>query len=118
MSSEKSDLERDRKLVAGEEEYEVRYFADRHGISMEQARELIDRFGHSREALDAAAEDLKGNQMTDRETVLGAGKRLAATAVGRAFREGSPKVKAEDLLIDPGVERQGQQRTGPEPEST
>ena len=50
----------DRARVSGEQEYEVRYFADKHGISVEQAQELIDRHGNSREKLDAAAERLKG----------------------------------------------------------
>ncbi|MDO6414099.1 DUF3606 domain-containing protein [Sphingomonas sp. BIUV-7] len=48
----------DRRQVAGEEPYEVAYFADKHGISREQARELIDRHGNDRATLDAAAERL------------------------------------------------------------
>ncbi|GGD85017.1 hypothetical protein GCM10011515_00900 [Tsuneonella deserti] len=50
----------DRARVAGGEGYEVRYFAEKHGISMEQAQELIDRHGNSREVLDQAAQRLKG----------------------------------------------------------
>ena len=42
---------RDRSRVAGDEEYEIRYFAEEAGISMDQARELIDRFGNDRETL-------------------------------------------------------------------
>jgi hypothetical protein len=48
----------DRSRVAGDQDYEVRYFADRHGISMDQARKLIAEHGNSRAALDAAAEKL------------------------------------------------------------
>lgn len=48
----------DRARVAGDETYEVGYFADKHGISREQARELIDRHGNDRATLDAAAEKL------------------------------------------------------------
>jgi hypothetical protein len=48
----------DRRQVAGEEAYEVAYFAERHGISREQARDLIDQQGNDRAALDAAAEKL------------------------------------------------------------
>jgi acetyl-CoA acetyltransferase len=49
----------DRARVAGDQEYEVRYFADKHGISVEEAQRLIDRHGNSREELDRAAERLK-----------------------------------------------------------
>lgn len=51
--------EPDRSRVSGSEDYEVRYFADKHGISMDQARQLIAKHGNQREALDAAAEQLK-----------------------------------------------------------
>jgi hypothetical protein len=50
----------DRSRVAGDQEYEVRYFAEKHGISQEQAQELIDRHGNNREELDRAAEQMKG----------------------------------------------------------
>ncbi len=49
----------DRAQVAGDEAYEVGYFADKHGISREEARALIDRLGNDRATLDAAAEKLK-----------------------------------------------------------
>ena len=49
----------DRSRVAGGEGYEVGYFARKHGITTEQARELIDRIGNDRASLDAAAEKLK-----------------------------------------------------------
>lgn len=45
----------DRSRVAGDQEYEVRYFAEKHGISIEQAQRLIDQHGNSREKLDEAA---------------------------------------------------------------
>jgi hypothetical protein len=50
----------DRRTVAGEEAYEVEYFAGKHGLTAEQARDLIARVGNNRAALDAAAEQLKG----------------------------------------------------------
>ena len=53
--------EPDRSRVSGAEDYEVRYFADRHGLSMDQARELIARHGNDRETLDRAAERMKSN---------------------------------------------------------
>jgi len=51
--------EPDRSRVSGSEDYEVRYFAEKHGISMDQARDLIAKHGNQREELDAAAERLK-----------------------------------------------------------
>lgn len=50
----------DRSRVAGDEDYEVRYFADKHGISMEQAQQLIAEHGNDRDELDRAAEQIKG----------------------------------------------------------
>jgi hypothetical protein len=51
---------RDRSRVAGGQDYEVRYFAERHGISTEQAEQLIAKHGNSREELDEAARQMKG----------------------------------------------------------
>lgn len=48
----------DRRQVAGDEAYEVEYFARRHDITAQQARDLIAQHGNNREALDAAAEKL------------------------------------------------------------
>ncbi|MBV9930187.1 MAG: DUF3606 domain-containing protein [Alphaproteobacteria bacterium] len=62
MSDDKSNRgAQDRARVAGSEGYEVDYFARKHGITAEQARELIRQVGNSREKLDAAAERLKQN---------------------------------------------------------
>lgn len=59
MSDDKSKQdERDRNKVSGSEGYEVQYFAEKHGISTDQARELIQRHGNDRDTLDAAAEKL------------------------------------------------------------
>lgn len=49
----------DRARVAAGEGYEVDYFARKHGISAEQARDLIKRVGNDREKLDAEAAKLK-----------------------------------------------------------
>ena len=51
--------EPDRSRVSGSEDYEVRQFAEKHAISMDQARELIAKHGSQRDVLDAAAERLK-----------------------------------------------------------
>jgi hypothetical protein len=60
MADDKSHIgEPDRGRVSGSEGYEVRYFAEKHGISMDQARDLINRVGNNREELDRAADKLK-----------------------------------------------------------
>jgi len=60
MSDDKSNRGGgDRARVAGDEGYEVRYFAEKHDISIEQAQQLIDKHGNSRQALDEAAEALR-----------------------------------------------------------
>jgi len=53
---------RDRSRVSGSEPYEVEYFAEKHGLNAEQARELIAEHGNDRERLDAAAEKIKGKR--------------------------------------------------------
>ena len=61
MSDDLSNVgQRDRDRVSGSEGYEVEHFARKHGITAEQARELIARVGNDRAALDRAAEELKG----------------------------------------------------------
>jgi hypothetical protein len=42
---------RDRSRVAPKQQYEAQFFAQEAGISIEQARGLIDRFGHDRDTL-------------------------------------------------------------------
>lgn len=49
----------DRRRVAGGEGYEVSYFARKHGISKDQAQDLIKRVGNDREKLNAAASKIK-----------------------------------------------------------
>ena len=49
----------DRSRVSGSETYEVRYFADKHGISMDQAQALIRAHGNDRETLDRAAQEMR-----------------------------------------------------------
>jgi hypothetical protein len=49
----------DRSKVSKDQDYEIAYLAHTHNISIEQARELIDRWGNDRKRLDAAAQKLK-----------------------------------------------------------
>ena len=54
--------QQDRSRVAGGEPYEVTYFAQKHGITQEQARELIASVGNDRAKLDEAAEQQTGKK--------------------------------------------------------
>ena len=47
------------KTYAGQG-YDVTYFARKHGLSRQQARELIRKVGHDRDKLNEAAAELKG----------------------------------------------------------
>ena len=49
----------DRSRVAAGEGYEVSYFARKHGISKDQAEQLIEKVGNNREKLNEAAGKLK-----------------------------------------------------------
>ena len=49
----------DRSRVAAGQDYELRQFAETHGITIEQVKELVERVGNSRSALEAAVQMLK-----------------------------------------------------------
>jgi len=49
----------DRAKAAAGQDYEVRYLAEKHGLSPDQARDLIKKHGNDRATLDAAARRLK-----------------------------------------------------------
>jgi hypothetical protein len=49
---------RDTSRVAAGQDYEVDYFAKRHGLTKQQALDLIKRHGNNRAALDRAAQDM------------------------------------------------------------
>lgn len=56
MADDKAQQDgRDRAKVSSTEQYEVQYFADKHGISNDEARDIIKEAGNSREKADAAA---------------------------------------------------------------
>ena len=61
MADDKSNVGgQDRARVAGGEDYEVRHFAEANNISVEQAQQLIERHGNSREELERAVQQMKG----------------------------------------------------------
>ena len=49
----------DRVRVAGEEEYEVSAFARRHGMTPQEVRDMIERIGNDRHALEREAAKLR-----------------------------------------------------------
>jgi len=59
MTDDKTKVgEPDRSRVSGDQDYEVRYLAEKHGLCPEQVRKLIARVGNDREKLEAAARQL------------------------------------------------------------
>lgn len=62
MSDDKNNRgEPDRSKVSASEPYEVKYFADRHRISVAEAEKLIRDHGNDRATLDAAATRLRSS---------------------------------------------------------
>ena len=49
-----ADDKMDRSRVSAEQQYELDYFAQKHGISRDEAREILQHAGTSREKADAA----------------------------------------------------------------
>src|SRR5262245_50948730 len=45
--------EPDRSRVAGDQDYEVRYVAEKYGLSVDQVKKLIARVGNDREKIEA-----------------------------------------------------------------
>ena len=62
MPDNKANIgEPDRSRVAAGERYEVQHLAELTGISTNEARELIDKFGNDRDTLEREAAKLRGN---------------------------------------------------------
>ena len=60
MADDKTKTDaRDRNRVAGSQDYEVEHIANFFGISLEQTRNLIEKFGNDRKALMREAAKLK-----------------------------------------------------------
>jgi hypothetical protein len=57
MPDDKADAgNQDRTRVSTEQPYEIDHFAQKHGISRDEARAILSAAGPSREKADAAAE--------------------------------------------------------------
>lgn len=52
MADDKSKTKEDRKLVSGDETYEVADFAKQYGVPPSEAKTIIKRYGPSRAKLD------------------------------------------------------------------
>ena len=52
MADDKLKAKEDRKLVAGDETYEVADFAKKYGVPPSEAKTIIKRYGPSRAKLD------------------------------------------------------------------
>ena len=50
---------RDRDRVSAEDDYEVRYFANKVGLTVQQVRDLIKQHGNDRRTLERAAHKLR-----------------------------------------------------------
>jgi CRISPR/Cas system CSM-associated protein Csm2 small subunit len=53
--------EPDRSRVSADQAYEVQQFAEKHGLTPQQVRDLIARVGNSREKLEKAAKELRAS---------------------------------------------------------
>jgi len=54
--------EPDRSRVSADQDYEVQQFAEKHGLSPHQVRNLIALFGNRREKLEKAAQELRAKR--------------------------------------------------------
>ena len=50
----------DRRTVSASDPSEVRYFANKHGLTTEQVLDLIKQFGNDRATLEAQVTSIKG----------------------------------------------------------
>ena len=62
MPDNKSKIgEPDRSRVAAGERYEVQHLAERTGLSTDEVRDLIEKFGNDRETLEREARKLRSH---------------------------------------------------------
>jgi hypothetical protein len=54
--------EPDRSRLSGDQDYEVQQFAEKYGLSREQARDLIARHGSNRQKLEEEAMKLRSRK--------------------------------------------------------
>jgi hypothetical protein len=59
-----SNTQADRSRVAASDPSEVRYFANKHGLTSDQVLDLIKQHGNDRKTLEAAVASMKGTAST------------------------------------------------------
>lgn len=60
MADDKSKRGRqDRNRVARNQPYEVSYFRQKHGLTLDQARKIIEKYGADRDEANKAAQRVK-----------------------------------------------------------
>jgi len=52
----------DRSRASADRDYEVQQLAEKHGLSPQQVRDLIARFGNSREKVEKATQQLRAQR--------------------------------------------------------
>lgn len=97
----------DRKRVAASQGYELSYFARKHGLTSEQAREIIGRVGNDRKKLNAEAQNMAtkpvkprgGNRGSARRTINSNGR----SRVRRLVRTSTDKPLAMTAVLGGAV---------------
>jgi hypothetical protein len=64
-----SNTQSDRSRVSASDPSEVRYFAEKHGITTDQVLDLIREHGNDRSTLEQAVAQLKTTAPTDTPTI-------------------------------------------------
>jgi hypothetical protein len=64
-----SNTQSDRSRVSASDPSEVRYFAEKHGITTDQVLDLIREHGNDRATLEQAVAQLKTTAPTDTPTI-------------------------------------------------
>ncbi|MGO6879459.1 DUF3606 domain-containing protein [Rhizobium ruizarguesonis] len=59
MADNKKAVKQDRKRVAVEQPYELYYFKTKHNLTIEQAKDIIQKAGNDREKANRLAEKFK-----------------------------------------------------------
>ncbi|MBX4911249.1 MULTISPECIES: DUF3606 domain-containing protein [Rhizobium] len=59
MADNKKALKQDRKRVSAEQPYELSYFRRKHGLTVDQAKDIIKKAGNNRDKANELAEQHK-----------------------------------------------------------
>ncbi|PDV89930.1 DUF3606 domain-containing protein [Rhizobium sp. H4] len=59
MADNKKALKQDRKRVSAEQPYELSYFRRKHGLTVDQAKDIIKKAGNNRDKANELAQQQK-----------------------------------------------------------